>query len=359
MKPVTVANWTLVCIAWQSVRARSSNPVDVARLISITCLGRFASMFQVFVGVVFTWTGGSTRIRFKQPIRIRFNSGHLAQVDTSIFSRLFQRWKDTFASPFLHLLFPIPGMLYCNCRTKNRPLYFIFSSLFFKVPERKHCMMHHNRGLLLDHRVRTPSSRRVTSTHRNDQGRTEGGKMTRAPSHYGASKSPSNVASTSFSTVHLLPKDLRFENWGRQTCFLPRASSDLVASLAATRVPRIYKKELACSNLLFTCTPALTFAHIVHNRGSTVREKRFTCAKERCCCPCRFLSVDLKENNNASLLCCLWFVRERTPELRRQLHPLATVHRVVLHEFCINRLRRTLVNVSRFRRYCTSRPSSV
>jgi len=39
-------------------------------------------------------------------------------------------------------------------------------------------------------------------------------------------KSPINVTSTFFNTVHLLPKDLRFRIWGRQTCFLPRALSN-------------------------------------------------------------------------------------------------------------------------------------
>ena len=38
-------------------------------------------------------------------------------------------------------------------------------------------------------------------------------------------------ACTFFSTVHLLPKDLRFEHGGRQTCFLPQAPSNLLMSL--------------------------------------------------------------------------------------------------------------------------------
>ena len=75
---------------------------------------------------------------------------------------------------------------------------------------------------------------------RNERG--QGGAITRGPSHYGgakslrgAPKSPTNVTSTSFNTVHLLPKELRFEHGGRQTCFLPRAPSNLVAPLITTQ----------------------------------------------------------------------------------------------------------------------------
>ena len=47
-------------------------------------------------------------------------------------------------------------------------------------------------------------------------------------------KSPNNVACTFFNTVHLLPKDLRFEHtWGRQTCFFPRAPSTLGTPLGS------------------------------------------------------------------------------------------------------------------------------
>ena len=37
----------------------------------------------------------------------------------------------------------------------------------------------------------------------------------------GAPKSPNNVASTFFNTVHLLPKDLRFEHWGAKLASCP------------------------------------------------------------------------------------------------------------------------------------------
>jgi len=49
----------------------------------------------------------------------------------------------------------------------------------------------------------------------------------------GAPKSANNVTSTSFNiytAIHLLPKDLRFE-LGCQTCFLPRAASNVVTPL--------------------------------------------------------------------------------------------------------------------------------
>jgi len=42
--------------------------------------------------------------------------------------------------------------------------------------------------------------------------------MPRTPNHWGASKSPCNVASTFLNTVHFLPKDLK---WGFQTCVVP------------------------------------------------------------------------------------------------------------------------------------------
>jgi len=48
--------------------------------------------------------------------------------------------------------------------------------------------------------------------------------MPRMPTQRWTPKSPNNAASTLFNTVHLFPKDLRFEGgtwWGRQTCFCP------------------------------------------------------------------------------------------------------------------------------------------
>jgi len=51
--------------------------------------------------------------------------------------------------------------------------------------------------------------------------------MSRETNHWMAPKSPNNIVNTFFNTVHLLPKYLRFEHGGRQTCFLPRAPSDL------------------------------------------------------------------------------------------------------------------------------------
>ena len=63
----------------------------------------------------------------------------------------------------------------------------------------------------------------------------KGGTIPRVPNHYGGAewlrgepKSPNNITSTSFNTVHLLLKDLRFEPGGRQTCYLARAPSNLV-----------------------------------------------------------------------------------------------------------------------------------
>ena len=53
------------------------------------------------------------------------------------------------------------------------------------------------------------------------QERNKGGKIPQEPNHYGgdewlrgAPKSPNNVTSTFFNTVHLLPKDLRYEHGG-------------------------------------------------------------------------------------------------------------------------------------------------
>ena len=72
----------------------------------------------------------------------------------------------------------------------------------------------------------------------------QGGAITRARNHSGgteilkghqmiagAPKNPNNVTRTFFNAIHLLPEDLRFENGGCQTCFLPRAQSNLVTPL--------------------------------------------------------------------------------------------------------------------------------
>jgi len=54
----------------------------------------------------------------------------------------------------------------------------------------------------------------------------------------GAPKCPNNVTSTFFNTVHLLPKDLRFEYGGAKlaSCLLPRPPSNLVTPLVS-RLP--------------------------------------------------------------------------------------------------------------------------
>jgi len=61
------------------------------------------------------------------------------------------------------------------------------------------------------------------------QGR-KGGTVPRAPNDYGgaeslcgALKSPDNATSTFFKTVHLLPKDLRFEHWAPNLLLAPGA----------------------------------------------------------------------------------------------------------------------------------------
>jgi len=61
-------------------------------------------------------------------------------------------------------------------------------------------------------------------------GRNEGGgTIPRAPNHYGelrmtagAPKSPNNVTSIFFTTVHLFPKDLKFEHGGAELCSCSR-----------------------------------------------------------------------------------------------------------------------------------------
>ena len=45
--------------------------------------------------------------------------------------------------------------------------------------------------------------------------------MPRQPNHCGALKSPKNVASTFFNTVHLLTKDFRFEHRGAKLLSCP------------------------------------------------------------------------------------------------------------------------------------------
>jgi len=58
----------------------------------------------------------------------------------------------------------------------------------------------------------------------NMQGRYEGGRGHNYPgaeSLRGAPKSPNNVISTFFNTVHLLPKDLRFEHGSTKLASCP------------------------------------------------------------------------------------------------------------------------------------------
>jgi len=56
-----------------------------------------------------------------------------------------------------------------------------------------------------------------------------------AESLRGVQKSPNNVTSTFFNTVHLLLKELTLEHGGRQTSFLPQAPSNLVTPLVLGR----------------------------------------------------------------------------------------------------------------------------
>jgi len=50
----------------------------------------------------------------------------------------------------------------------------------------------------------------------------QGGTIPLAPNHCGGPKSQNNVTSTFFKTVHLLPKELRFEHRGAKPVFYPR-----------------------------------------------------------------------------------------------------------------------------------------
>jgi len=59
------------------------------------------------------------------------------------------------------------------------------------------------------------------NVHFGIEGRKEGGTIPPASSHWGAPKSSKNIASTFFSTVHLLPKDLRFERGGANLVSYP------------------------------------------------------------------------------------------------------------------------------------------
>jgi len=79
----------------------------------------------------------------------------------------------------------------------------------------------------------------------------------------GTIKSPKNITSTFSNTVHLLPKDLSLWTWGRQACFLPRASSYLVTQLAIAKslncltlrnsygVLHVVRTECTFNNVLF------------------------------------------------------------------------------------------------------------
>jgi len=72
------------------------------------------------------------------------------------------------------------------------------------------------------------------ASSRESRGVTRGERRAHFPgaeSLRGALKSPNNVTSSFFNTVHLLPEELRFWTCGRQTCFLTRVPFNLVTPL--------------------------------------------------------------------------------------------------------------------------------
>jgi len=61
-------------------------------------------------------------------------------------------------------------------------------------------------------------------THQGrNKGMAKGDPIPRTPNHWGAPKSPNNVASTFFNTTHLLPRDLKFEYGVDKLFFAPGA----------------------------------------------------------------------------------------------------------------------------------------
>jgi len=91
------------------------------------------------------------------------------------------------------------------------------------------------------------------------QGRNEGEKRAQRPGRRisgGALKSPDNVASTFFNTVHLLPKDLRFEHRA-PNLFLSRAPPNL-----GTPMMTMYSKECDYRTSSFLQTPAMHCAKV-------------------------------------------------------------------------------------------------
>jgi len=56
------------------------------------------------------------------------------------------------------------------------------------------------------------------------RGVTKGGTISRAPNHWGTPKSPNNGTNTFFNTVHLIPKELRFEYGGAELASCPGAT---------------------------------------------------------------------------------------------------------------------------------------
>jgi len=70
-----------------------------------------------------------------------------------------------------------------------------------------------------------------------------------APNHCGVAEKSQKchkyfLQSIFFNTEHLLPKDISFEYGWRQTCFLPRASFSLVASLGVVVLTTNHKPTL-------------------------------------------------------------------------------------------------------------------
>ena len=59
--------------------------------------------------------------------------------------------------------------------------------------------------------------------------------MPRAPNHWVPPKSPNNVTNFFFNTVHLLPKDLKFEHGGAKLVSCPRRNLTSVRPFVTVR----------------------------------------------------------------------------------------------------------------------------
>jgi len=161
---------------------------------------------------------------------------HLLPKDLRFEHRDAKRFFSRAPSKLVTLLAVIQysSALFMHMKWGVAQLHSYSRSWFFELIEHVQCIFLHTGKLFAN--VYICSFLRAALCF-NQQGRNEGGRVgaiPRAPNHSGAlkycdgrriiagaPKSPNNVTSTFFNTVHLLPNDIRFEHGGAKLASCP------------------------------------------------------------------------------------------------------------------------------------------